>query len=216
MFGSGRLSKKSPLLLSGGEGEGEGVKRVFQQPARRRQSGVTLIELIVVIVIVSVGVIGILQVMSFTTQHSADPMIRQQAQLIAESYLEEILLKKFVDQQNDSVCPPPEPAGRTEYDNVCDYRGINDTGAKNQFGTPVAGLEAYSVAVTVTRDNTVNLNGLTNGPAADEIRVLRVDVTVTAPGGVIVLLAGYRTNYRCQATIPDTIPTTDNQCRPLT
>ncbi len=212
MFGSGRLSKKSPLPLSGGEGEGEGVKRVFQQPARRRQSGVTLIELIVVIVIVSVGVIGILQVMSFTTQHSADPMIRQQAQLIAESYLEEILLKKFVDQQDDRVCPAKE-ASRDLYDNVCDYRELNDTGAKNQFGTAVLGLEAYSVAVTVTRDNTVNLNGLTNGPAADEIRVLRVDVTVTGPGGVIVLLAGYRTNYRCQNA---TIPATDNQCRPLT
>lgn len=181
-----------------------------------RARGVTLVELIVSIVIVGVAVAGILSVMNLTTRHSADPMIQQQAQLIAESYLEEILLKKFVDPTADSVCPAA-PALRTNYDNVCDYNGLNDTGARNQFGTVVTGLESYNVAVTVTPSATnptgaVVLDALTNDYTNGYIRILRVDVVVTHGGftGVSVPLTGYRTHYNCNATIAV------GQCRPLT
>jgi MSHA pilin protein MshD len=172
-----------------------------------RERGVSLVELIVAIVIVGVGVAGILSVMNLTTRHSADPMIQQQAQLIAESYLEEILLKKFYDPDTDTVCPARE-ASRASYDNVCDYDGLSDTaGALNQFGTVVTGLESYNVAVTVTRDGTVALGSLDNTVA---VRVLRVDVVVTHDSipGVSIPLTGYRTNYNCNAA-------GDPGCKPL-
>ena len=172
-----------------------------------RERGVSLPELIVSIVIVGVGVAGILSVMNLTTRHSADPMIQQQAQLIAESYLEEILLKKFYDPDTNTVCPAPE-GSRTSYDNICDYNGLNDsTGARNQFGTAVAGLESYNVAVTVTGDGTVALGGLNNTGA---VRVLRVDMIVTHDNfsSVSVPLTGYRANYNCNAPA-------DAGCKPL-
>ena len=174
-----------------------------------RARGVSLPELIVAIVIIGVSVAGILSVMNLTTQRSADPMIQQQAQLIAESYLEEILLKKFVDPTADAVCPAA-PGLRTNYDNVCDYNGLNDnTGARNQFGTLVTGLEAYNVTVTVTVNTTVTLGSLTN--TAVLLRVMQVDVVVTHDSfpGVNATLTGYRTNYNCNATIAT------GQCRPL-
>jgi MSHA pilin protein MshD len=180
-----------------------------KQPGGAR--GVTLVELIVSIVIVGVGVAGILSVMNLTTRRSADPMIQQQAQLIAESYLEEILLKQFYDPDTNTVCPAPE-AGRTNYDNVCDYNGLNDnTGALNQFGAVVTGLESYNVTVSVT---TV---GVTLGSGGSEInntgavRVLRVDVVVTHDSvqGLSIPLTGYRTNYNCNAPA-------DAGCKPLT
>jgi MSHA pilin protein MshD len=174
-----------------------------------RERGVSLVELIVAIVIVGVGVAGILSVMNLTTRHSADPMIQQQAQLIAESYLEEILLKKFYDPETDTVCAGTTAGeSRTSYDNVCDYNGLNDnTGARNQFGTAVTGLESYNVAVIVTGDGTVALGGLNNTGA---VRVLRVDVVVTHDDftGVSVPLTGYRANYNCNAPA-------DAGCKPL-
>lgn len=179
----------------------------MKQPGRER--GVSLPELIVAIVIIGVGVAGILSVMNITTRRSADPMIQQQAQLIAESYLEEILLKKFVDPTADQVCPAA-PGLRTNYDNVCDYNGLNDNaGANDQFGNAVAGLGRYNVTVTVTVDTTVTLGALTN--TATLLRVMRVDVVVTHDDfpGVSAPLTGYRTNYNCNATIAV------GQCRPI-
>jgi MSHA pilin protein MshD len=49
----------------------------------RSQAGLSLIELVMFIVIVGVAVAGVLSVMNVTTRHSADPMIRKQAQAIA-------------------------------------------------------------------------------------------------------------------------------------
>lgn len=170
--------------------------------------GVTLVELIVAIVIIGTAVGGILSVMDLTTRRSADPMIQQQAQLIAEAYLEEILLKKFYDPDTNTVCTGTAEGSRANYDNVCDYNGLSDTtGARNQFGTVVTGLEGYNVAVTVTADGTVALGSLNNTGA---IRVLRVDVVVTHDSfpGVSVPLTGYRTNYNCNAPA-------DAGCKPL-
>jgi MSHA pilin protein MshD len=182
-----------------------------------RARGVTLVELIVAIAVIGVGVAGILAVMDVTTRRSADPMIMQQAQLIAESYLEEILLKKFVDPDTDTVCPAAE-AGRAGYDNVCDYHGLNNNaGAIDQLGNPVTGLERYNVAVTVlpnaaATSAAVNLGGLSNDYGSGYIRLLQVTVVVTHDDfpAVSVTLTGYRTNYTCNATIAV------GQCRPLT
>lgn len=179
----------------------------MKQPGRER--GVSLVELIVAIVIIGTSVAGVLKVMDYTTQHSADPMIQQQAQLIAESYLEEILLKKFYDPDSpNNVCTGTAEGSRANYDNVCDYNGLSDTaGALNQFGAAVSGLEAYNVAVTVTGDGTVALGGLNNTGA---VRVLRVDVLVTHDTltNVSVPLTGYRTNYNCNLA-------GDAGCKPL-
>ena len=170
-----------------------------------RQRGVTLVELVIFIMIVSLSVAGILIVMTATTQRSADPMVRQQAVLIAESYLEEILHKRFRDASPTlatTICPTPEVAGRAAYDNVCDYHGLNDNaGAVDQLRGAVAGLTAYNVSVTVTgtTGDAIALNNINNTTA---LRVLRVDVEVTnnEVPDYQMRLTGYRTNYYCSAT----------------
>ena len=58
-----------------------------------RQSGVTLIELVIAIVIIAIAATAILGTFATTVGQSADPMIRHQAVAIAEAYLEEISLK---------------------------------------------------------------------------------------------------------------------------
>jgi len=65
--------------------------------ASRRQAGFTLVELIFFIVVVTLGIAGILVVMDVSAARSADPMVRKQAMVLADSLLEEILLKPFAD-----------------------------------------------------------------------------------------------------------------------
>ena len=146
----------------------------------KKQRGVTLVELLVSIVIVSIAASGVLGVLSMTTAASADPMIRHQAAAIAEAYLEEIMLKPVSDP--DGV---DGEAARADYDDLDDYDGLLDSGARDQFGAPIAGLASYDVSVSV-----VPSSGLPSVPAAD---ALRVDVLVTHSTDINFVLSGYRT-----------------------
>lgn len=147
-----------------------------------KQAGVTLVELLVSIVIVSIAASGVLGVLSMTTAASADPMIRHQASAIAEAYLEEILLKPVDDP--DGV---DGEALRADYDDLDDYDGLADSGARDQFGAPIGGLSDYNVAVAVSPSAAL--------PAIPVSNALRVDVVVTHGVGISFVLSGYRTRY---------------------
>jgi MSHA pilin protein MshD len=161
---------------------------------RRRSRGFTLVEVILTIVIVAIALASVMSVFVVTTRHSADPMVTQQAQFIAEAYLEEILRQKFFDPDTDIVCTGTTTGeSRATYDNVCDYELLADNPPKNAFGGSLTDLSAYSVAVTVSNSG-LTLNNINNTGA---VRVLRVDVTVTGPNSTSITLSGYRTNYNC-------------------
>lgn len=181
---------------------------------RRLQRGMTFIELIVSIVIVGIAASGVLLVMSMTTGRSADPMLREQAILIAESYMEEILAQKFYDPNSATfaVCPVPETGKRSQYDNVCDYHNLADNGCNSALGGAcdrqgniIAGLEKYNISVTVD-SSSLSLGPSVNAYASPvdntgALRVLFVTVRVTHDDfpDIDVPLSAYRTNYECGA-----------------
>src|SRR5262249_26444098 len=148
----------------------------------RRTAGVTLVELIIAIVVVGIALAAIMSVFIVTTQHSADPMGRVQAQILAEGYLDEILLKKFYDTTTSRVCPGGA-ASHAAY--VCGYNCLSEPS-----------IAGYTASVAVTSSG-VTLNGLNN---TSVIRVLQVNVTVTGPDSTSINLTGYRTNYECNAS----------------
>lgn len=151
-----------------------------RHPAHSRQAGFTLVELIFFIVVVAFGIAGILMVMDTSVKSSADPLVRKQTVAVAESLLEEILLKSYDDPDG---LPNVVEASRALYDDVSDYAGYATSGGmKDMAGNAIAGLESYNVSsVAVTA---VTLSG---------IAARQVTVTVTGPGGAISL-TGYRTN----------------------
>jgi MSHA pilin protein MshD len=161
-------------------------------PARRHTLGFTLIEVIIAIVVVGVSLAAVMSVFIVTSQHSADPMERQQAQMIAEAYLDEILLKRFYDPDTGTICPSPE-GSRSAFDNVCDYNNILNQAPADQTGVAISELSSYKVSVSVD-SGSVDLNGVNNTGVT---RVLLVTVTVTGPNNTSVTLASYRTNYEC-------------------
>ena len=152
----------------------------------RLRSGMSLVELVVAIAVISIALTGTMLIVDTTTRRSTDPMLEQQAISIAESYLEEILQKAYADPDDATICPPPE-AARRFYDNICDYDGLDEIGARDQNGVSVSGLEAYRVEIGIDRNASL-------GSISGSMQVLRVDATVTDPLGRPVRLAGYRTN----------------------
>lgn len=147
----------------------------------RENRGFTLIELVISIVVVSIALGGVLMAINYTVAHSADPMLQHQAMAIAESYLEEILLKPFANPVGGY-----EGNDRALFDDVNDYNGLNDSEACDQTGKVINGLQNYTVAVIV--DNTA-LNGI------DAANSMKITVTVSHSTGFNMSLNGYRTNY---------------------
>lgn len=159
---------------------------------RYSQRGFTLIEMIIFIVIVGVALAGVLSVLSITAKSSADPIQPKQALLVAESMLEEILLKDYCDPDTVDRTTIPATCGahtteakRNLYDDVGDYAGYSSTGifSLDELATSVAGLESYSVVVDVSAELTVQ-----------SATGRRVTVTVSV-GGNNYALSAYRFNY---------------------
>ena len=145
-----------------------------------RETGATLIELVVSIVVIAIAVGAVLALLSSTTAHSADAMVLRQAVSIAEAYIEEVSLKSFADP--DGV---EGEASRVDFDDLDDYDGLVDAGARDQFGNPIAELSLYTVSVSVAPSS-----ALTGVPSAD---ALRIDVRVQFSPSIDMSLSAYKT-----------------------
>lgn len=143
-----------------------------------RQTGMSLIELILSIVIVSIALSGILGLVNLTVLHSPDPLVQRQAIAIAESYIEEISLLPITD-------PDGSNAGetRSSFDNIDDYDGLSDSGAHDQNGNAITGLENYTIDVTVS-DQTIS-----------SVTMKAIAISVSRPGTSTINLTAYRAAY---------------------
>ncbi len=149
-------------------------------PAPRKilkHAGFTLLEIITTVVVIAIAATALMSVFSSTIRTSADPVLQHQALATAEAYMEEILLKDFTVGPGNT---------RPTFDDVRDYNGLNDVGARDQANNPIAGLTDYTITVTVVNDG---LNGIA---AVDS---LRIDIVVSRALIDDILLSGYRVNY---------------------
>jgi type II secretory pathway pseudopilin PulG len=143
--------------------------------ATTRQSGTTLVELIIAITVIAMAVTAVLGLLSAISMRSAGAMMSTQAASIASAYLDEALSKAYAQAAG--------PIGRANFNDVRDYNFV-DNGARDANGNLVPGLGQYTVQIQA------GLSALGAVPDA-----IRVDVTVTAPNGTVTLLTGFRTNY---------------------
>jgi MSHA pilin protein MshD len=154
--------------------------------SKLRNRGFTLIELIIFIVVVGLAMAGILAVSNTVVKSSADPQVRKQGLAIAQSLLEEILLKQYAKPADSTVQGFSVGGARNFYDCVLDYSGYTtSSGIVDATGNAVGGLNGYNIAPAVTVTNT------TLGTVA----AYRIDVSVTGPQGDVISLTGYRGNY---------------------
>ncbi len=171
-----------------------------------RQSGYSLLELVIFIVIVGIAVGAITLQFSQNVSHSHEPFLRQRALAVAGAYLDEIMGKRWnentpigggcVDTASPTCTGGPAPTGigaeegsRSLYDDVDDYAAISgESPPRDSLGNVMTGYNAdFTVDVSVTQPAAA-----WNGINANDVR--RITVDVQTPTGEIITLTGYRIN----------------------
>lgn len=151
------------------------------QRAGQKQSGLTMIELVIFIVVVSIAVVGVLSVLSLTTRHSADPLQRKQALAIAEALLAEVEMMPF------TFCDPNDlNAGTALSSGDCTggTNGANDE-AKLPLGSQAAGVPESRGSLATPFDNVADYNGFSLAGGGTDIG----GSTVTVPAGYAATVA---------------------------
>ena len=147
-----------------------------------KQTGMTLIELIMAIVIIGVGLAGVMIAFSNSVRHSADPLQTKQMLGIAEAMLEEVLLQPLTGSAGSiSGCD------RANAQVIGDYAAYNAQPVCDLAGNPIASLAGYRVSVSL--DPTATL-----GSGATQVPAVRITVTVSR-GSDSIALSGFRTPY---------------------
>jgi type IV pilus assembly protein PilV len=129
-------------------------------PGRRRQSGFTLIEVLVTLVLVSVGLLGIAALQLTTLQGNQESYVRSQASVLAGDMLDRIRANPVAFRNGDYTFDyngqPADTTTRVGYD-VSKWQTTIDTllpgGAVAAAGkielTPPAGTGRYIVTITI-------------------------------------------------------------------
>lgn len=133
------------------------------------QKGVTLIELIAAIVILAIALVGVTAAVSSAISRSSDTTLEARAVALAQSYLDEILARRFDENSGERGIPPcfiadpdAEPGGvpdcsgtlgpeagetpiapaysRNNFNDVDDYHGLDEG-----YGQPRPLLDADGV-----------------------------------------------------------------------
>lgn len=103
--------------------------------ALQRQSGVTLIELVITIVIVSVAIAGVVGAYSLVVGRSADTLYQSRSTALGQAYLDEILARRFGPGVGPGGNPPASGCNdtatgggkpRSRYTSVNDYQGLEN------------------------------------------------------------------------------------------
>lgn len=182
---------------------------------KRRERGLTLIELILFIVIVSVGLLGMLSALNYSTQHSADPIIRKQALAIAEAILAEVQSQPFTwcdpDDENalsaTSAVLDPTKTNQQACWNALEQIGLENAGGKTEAFTPdrtlldnVNDYHGLTTDTTIVGGSQKALyqaqvsvqNSALNGVPADASLLITVSVTA---GNETLQVQGYRIRH---------------------
>ena len=168
-------------------------------PIGFRNSGATLVELVITIVIISVAIAGVVGAFALISGRNADPLNQTRAVALAQIYMDEILSRRY-DEDTPiggtprvmlTGCPIGLETGensRTDYDDVDDYNVIANAAPENADGAPlIADYDNFQVTVTV------QCAGDEIGLSVNEAK--RINLTINDPSGLDFEFSVYRANF---------------------
>lgn len=115
-----------------------------QHSPKRRQTGLTLVELVVALVIAGVVISTLWSAWVFMGRSSADPLVARQQLAVAQALLREIELQPLPGTAVAAATP-----GRTGFASISDYHGLSLAGITDIEGQALPGLQSYGATVSV-------------------------------------------------------------------
>lgn len=173
--------------------------------------GFTLIELVISIAVIAIALSTLAFAMQFSVRESADPLWQVRSSQLAQSYMDEILSRRYDEQIAESgtqACRPcTSPAGLgpdnerrgtvagaagnsavNEFDDIDDYQGLDES-PRDARGQPLEHYRGYRVQVSVA------YAGQSLGLGEDNL-AKAIAVQVTPPGQTPLRFVAYRSNHR--------------------
>jgi MSHA pilin protein MshD len=166
-----------------------------------RTIGFTLIETVIAIVVFAVAMTFLIVAFNPATTQSADPILQIRAAELAQSYMEEIMSKRF-DENNgvgsrtrcgeagQPACSaslgPDGGESRATFDDVDDYHGLDEAPTDALGNLRANYSSAYRVSVSVS------YAGGDLGLNANDAK--RIDLVVQAPNQSSYNFTFYKTN----------------------
>ncbi len=166
--------------------------------------GFTMIELVITIVIMAIALVSLAMTVSFSARHSADSMIQVKLVELGQAYLEEILTRRFDENSPVGGIPACFPAGttcgalgaesesRSEYDDVDDYAGLDESPPRDSLGNARSNYVGYRVVIDVAYMSAAELTAYSLDDATDG---KLITATVYPPSGKAVVFSAYKGNF---------------------
>ena len=169
-----------------------------------KQTGFSLVELIVMIVVLSVALTGVTIAINETVKQSPKPLVQTRAMELAQTYLDEILAKRFDEFSGQGGIPRcdstdnaaqtcsnsmgnEEGGNRQLFDDVDDFNNLDNSPPINATGSALPIYSDYRVQVSVNYAG--GDIGLANRGAK------RITINVTTPLGNTIPVSAYRVNF---------------------
>ena len=160
--------------------------------SRSRRSGFTLVEAVICTLLVGLVAVASLKTSAAVVRSRQKLSDTRLATALCERYLSEILQSYY---QDPTALPPvfglesgESLPNRSNFDDVDDYSGWNESPPKHKNGSALTGYADWSVNIEVAYVDPATPNG---SPSAD-LGLKRVTVTVTDPSIQQVVLKGLR------------------------
>ena len=170
-----------------------------------RSRGFTLVELVVTMLIISIAGLGVMYSLGLGVRHQSDALWQAKAVALAESYMEEILARRYDEQSPLGGVPPcatvvacsgpgafSDGETRAEFDDVDDYNGLIEQPPRDAYGNPRPDYDSYRVAVAVAYPDAARIASLGLDTGFD---AKLITVTVSTPEGGAMTFSAVRGNF---------------------
>lgn len=172
--------------------------------ASKSVAGATLIELVVTIVLMSIALVTLALTVSLSAGKSADSMVQVKAVELAQSYIEEILTKRFDENTPIGGIPPCSAAStacgvvgiegevRATFDDVDDYHNLNESPPKDSSGIDRSNYAGYSVLITVQYMTPAQVASYGLDNTAD---AKLITASISPPSGTTMVFSAFKANF---------------------
>lgn len=159
--------------------------------SKRFRGGFGMVESVLSVVLVSGVVVVALNTAGATFANRRMGVDRMRAQLLASELMSEILAQHYEDPGATvafGLESGESSTNRADFDDVDDYRGLNDSSPRSKTGIALTGFTNWSRKVTVVRVDPNNPQNI----ALSESGMKRITVTVQYGGRSVATLTALR------------------------